>query len=77
MDADLENRRGAEAQSDKREVWAWWRALIRPIFFAMYDKGIGELHIKREGTKVKFTLTPEEDKPIQSCDAQSSPRATL
>lgn len=42
------------------EATAWWRSLIRPIFFAMYDRGIGEIRIKRSGTKVLFELTPEE-----------------
>lgn len=41
------------------EATAWWRALVKPIFLAMHDKGIGEIRIKRIGAKVIFELTPE------------------
>lgn len=51
------------AREQTPDAIAWWRALVRPIFFAMYDRGIGELRIKRVGTKVIFELTPEEPGP--------------
>ena len=48
------------ARERNAEANAWWRQLVRPIFFAMHDRGIAELRIKRVGTKVVFELTPEE-----------------
>ena len=44
------------------EVVAWWRKIIRPIFFVMFDKGIAEIHIVRTKNKVKFTLIPDKEK---------------
>lgn len=43
------------------EAYAWWRSLVKPVYFAMNKKGIKELHIVRtEGHKVRFELIPED-----------------
>lgn len=55
-------------QMDK-EAAAWWKALVKPIFFAMRDKGIGALRITRVAdVKVSFVLEPETDDHIVDPD---------
>ena len=73
MPKDKDSPSAAEGRETTPEAQAWWRALVRPIFLAMHDRGIGELRIKRIGTKVIFELTPEDPPRAANASNQTPP----
>jgi hypothetical protein len=40
------------------EAAAWWRGLIKPIVIEMQRRGIKDIEIHKDGTHVRFVLTP-------------------